>query len=253
MHPTSTHKGQARFPLERTELSEEAAAIAGPAAVANTTQPTASPARRTNERRTSAGSPPTRQSVPSQPSRVSSVEAGSYRERARPAPPPLPPESHPRLSLSPHTPQPLVDARRARLASTPRAASRRWPTVQFARKPRASPADEPLGTGAPAASVRRAMTSRPFFELGTSKAAAPGTVHHAHQTLQGGRVGGAPYRPLPLPCPAQKGSERSVPSRLESSRAVATPQAARERAHPPCRHFNNQSCCCLGLLSQLRT
>jgi hypothetical protein len=97
----------------------------------------------------------------------------------------------------------------------------------------------------------RAMTSRPFFELGTSKAAAPGTVHHAHQTLQGGRVGGAPYRPLPLPCPAQKGSERSVPSRLESSRAVATPQAARERAHPPCRHFNNQSCCCLGLLSRV--
>jgi hypothetical protein len=27
---------------------------------------------------------------------------------------------------------------------------------------------------------------------------------------------------------------------------VATPQAARGWAHPPCRHFKNQSCCCLG-------
>jgi hypothetical protein len=28
--------------------------------------------------------------------------------------------------------------------------------------------------------------------------------------------------------------------------SVATPQAAREWAHPPCRHFKNLSCCCLG-------
>jgi hypothetical protein len=28
--------------------------------------------------------------------------------------------------------------------------------------------------------------------------------------------------------------------------SFATPQAAREWAHPPCRHFKNQSCCGLG-------
>ena len=28
--------------------------------------------------------------------------------------------------------------------------------------------------------------------------------------------------------------------------SVATPQAARGWAHSPCRHFNIQSCCCLG-------
>ena len=28
--------------------------------------------------------------------------------------------------------------------------------------------------------------------------------------------------------------------------SAATPQFARRRAHPPCRHFKNQSCCCLG-------
>ena len=33
--------------------------------------------------------------------------------------------------------------------------------------------------------------------------------------------------------------------------SVATPQAARGRACPPCRHFKIQSCCCLGLLSRL--
>jgi hypothetical protein len=30
-----------------------------------------------------------------------------------------------------------------------------------------------------------------------------------------------------------------------TAQSVATPQAARERAHPPCRHFKIQYCCCL--------
>jgi hypothetical protein len=32
----------------------------------------------------------------------------------------------------------------------------------------------------------------------------------------------------------------------EEQRSVATPQAARGWARPPCRHFKIQSCCCLG-------
>jgi hypothetical protein len=31
--------------------------------------------------------------------------------------------------------------------------------------------------------------------------------------------------------------------------SVATPQAARGWARPPCRHFKNQSCCCVGSAS----
>jgi hypothetical protein len=38
---------------------------------------------------------------------------------------------------------------------------------------------------------------------------------------------------------------------LVGEQSVATPQAARCWARPPCRHFKTQSCCCLGSANEL--
>jgi hypothetical protein len=38
----------------------------------------------------------------------------------------------------------------------------------------------------------------------------------------------------------------SVAISAGGEQSVASPQAARGWSHPPCRHFKNQSCCCLG-------
>jgi hypothetical protein len=45
---------------------------------------------------------------------------------------------------------------------------------------------------------------------------------------------------------------RSSPSRFGEPVSVPTPQAARGRARPPCRHFKTQSCCCLGSAFEFR-